>query len=301
MALGGLTFLPWLPTFLFQSAHTGTPWANPPNLADSVGVIREFSGGTSNFAQILAFVLFALVLLGLFGQAVDRRRVELDLRTLPRARGLALVLVATPLLAIVAGMVSHSAFSARYTSVVFPLFCLLAALGTSAFADRRGATAMLAVATTLGLVCSVNGALWAPRTQAGDLAAALRAQAHAGDLVVLCPDQLGPAVSRELVGGAPALRMITYPRGTGPERVDWVDYGKVIEATSVDAFAAHAVSLAGIGHDIWLVQGRGYRPYNGRCTTLLNDLTARRPAVSMVVRARPIHYYEHATLYRFSG
>jgi hypothetical protein len=227
--------------------------------------------------------------------------VELDLRTLPRARGLALVLVATPLLAIVAGMVSHSAFSARYTSVVFPLFCLLAALGTSAFADHRGATAMIAVATVLGLVCSVNGALWAPRTQAGELAGALSAQAHAGDLVIFCPDQLGPAVSRELAGHGPALRMITYPRGTGPERVDWVDYGKVIESTPVDTFAAHAVNLAGIGHDIWLVQGRGYRPYNGRCTTLMNDLAALRSPATMVVRSRPIRYYEHAALYRFSG
>jgi hypothetical protein len=98
-----------------------------------------------------------------------------------------------------------------------------------------------------------------------------------------------------------ALRMITYPRGTGPERVDWVDYAKAIDATSVGTFAAGAVQLAGLGHDIWLVQGRGYRPYNGRCTTLLNDLTRLRPAVSTVVRVRPIHYYEHGSLYRFAG
>jgi hypothetical protein len=185
--------------------------------------------------------------------------------------------------------------------VVFPVFCLLVALGISAFADRRTAAGILAVATGLGLVCSVNGALWAPRTQAGDIAAALKAQAHPGDLVLFCPDQLGPAVSRELGSSGQALRMITFPRGTGPERVDWVDYSKAVEGTSVDGFATNAVRQAGIGHDIWLVQGRGYRPYNGRCTTLLDDLTTLRPAPTMVVRSRPIHYYEHATLYRFPG
>ena len=58
---------------------------------------------------------------------------------------------------------------------------------------------------------------------------------------------------------------------------------------------------AGLGHDVWLVAGRGYRPYNGRCTTLVADLTALRPAASTVVMARPIHYFEHATLYRFGG
>ena len=300
MAAGAVLFLPWVPTFLYQAAHTGTPWADRPDFGALVTVIEEFAGGGGNWAQLLAFVLFFLALLGLFGRAVDHRRVELDLHTVPRARGLAAVLVGTPVIAIAVGMATHTAFVARYTSVVFPAFCLLVALGISALADHRTAAVVLTAATGLGLWCSLGGALWAPRTQAGELAAALTAQARAGDLVVFCPDQLGPAVSRELAGD-PAVRAITYPRGTAPDRVDWVDYGETIKATPVETFAGNVVRQAGLGHDIWLVQGRGYRPYNGRCTTLLNDLTAMRPAAAMVVRARPIRYFEHGTLYKFPG
>jgi hypothetical protein len=300
LAAGGVLFLPWLPVFRYQAAHTGTPWAKPADFGALSTVIEEFAGGTGNWPQLLAFVLFALALLGLFGRAVDHRRVELDLHTLPRARGLGIVLIGTPLLAIVAGMATHTAFVARYTSVVFPAFCLLVALGIAAFADRRTAAVVLTGVTLLGLWCSLAGAIWAPRTQAGELAAAIKAQARPGDVVVFCPDQLGPAVSRELAGG-PALDAITYPRGTPPERVDWVDYRQAIEAAPVDAFAADVVRRAGTGHDIWLVMGRGYRPYNGRCTTLVNDLTALRPAASLAVRTRPIRYFEHGALYKFAG
>ena len=32
VAVGGLAFVPWLPTFIYQSKHTGTPWALPAEL-----------------------------------------------------------------------------------------------------------------------------------------------------------------------------------------------------------------------------------------------------------------------------
>ena len=61
-----------------------------------------------------------------------------------------------------------------------------------------------------------------PRTQAVQVAADLNAQAQPGDVVVYCPDQLGPAVDRLLT--VPGVLQLTYPRMIGPARVDWVDY-----------------------------------------------------------------------------
>ena len=34
MVVAGISFIPWLPTFLYQRAHTGTPWAVPASFAD---------------------------------------------------------------------------------------------------------------------------------------------------------------------------------------------------------------------------------------------------------------------------
>ena len=47
--------------------------------------------------------------------------------------------------------------------------------------------------------------------------------------------------------------------------------------------------------------GRGYRPLNGRCTQLATLLESTRGTdrTALVVRSRPIHYFEHAALLRF--
>ena len=66
------------------------------------------------------------------------------------------------------------------------------------------------------------------RTQApAGRGGAARTRPKPGDLVVYCPDQLGPV-------GAPAraagLDEVMYPSFAGPERVDWVDYKKRLAA-----------------------------------------------------------------------
>ena len=302
VAVGGVAFLPWLPIFIFQAHHTGTPWADTPDFGALVSVVQEFAGGGDEKAQILALLLFGLVVLGLLGHAVDNHHVVLDLRTRPRARGLAAVLFLTPTIAISVGMVTHTAFVARYTSVVFPVFCLLAALGVAAFGSHRARVVVLAAAAALGLACSTGGAL-EPRTEAGLLAAGIKANAQPGDIVAFCPDQLGPSVIRLLpngpLGSVPGTIQVTYPRGTPPGRVDWVDYDTAVKRTPVSAFAAHLDQMAGPGHNVFLVLGRGYRPYNGRCTKLAGELQNIRGGSETVVANHPVKYFEHGTLLRF--
>src|SRR5205085_88091 len=54
MASGGLLFLPWLPTFLFQLAHTGTPWGVPAGFAAVLTTVSYWSGGIGATARTLA-------------------------------------------------------------------------------------------------------------------------------------------------------------------------------------------------------------------------------------------------------
>src|ERR1019366_6893494 len=92
VVVGCVSFVPWVPTFLYQAHHTGTPWAKPADFAAMVNAVTSFAGGATSQGRALALLYFALVGLGLFGAARGSFHVDLDLRTRPRGRGLALVL-----------------------------------------------------------------------------------------------------------------------------------------------------------------------------------------------------------------
>ena len=83
LAAGTCAFGPWVPTFLFQLRHTGTPWAAPADFTALVYTFTQFAGGDSDAGRALALVLAFLALLAIAGSALDRRRVVLDLRTRP--------------------------------------------------------------------------------------------------------------------------------------------------------------------------------------------------------------------------
>src|SRR5207302_6682646 len=136
----------------YQLRHTGTPWAQPATFAAMVNAVSEFAGGKSSSGRALALTFFALTGVGLFGAAVDQWRIELDLRTRPRARGLTLAGMGTLAIAITVGLITGSAFAARYAAVVFPLFLLLVTLGTIALADERMRAVVVAAAVGFGLI-----------------------------------------------------------------------------------------------------------------------------------------------------
>ncbi len=262
MVVGCLTFVPWLPTFFFQIRHTGTPWAEPANFAAMVNAVTSFAGGPTNQGRALALMYFSLAGLGLFGAASAVLHVDLDLRTRPKGRGLAIVICGTLAAAVVGGYVSTSAFQTRYASVVFVPLVLLVALGMGTLADRKVRAGVLAATVAFGLAGSVPN-IWTSRTQAGQVAAALARSARPGDVVAFCPDQLGPAVNRLVPPGR--YRMITFPRDSSPEFVNWIEYADTVKAANPMAFAARLEQMAGQGHQIWYVWAAGYQSYKSKC------------------------------------
>ena len=85
------TFIPWLPTFLDQAAHTGTPWGGVVSPVGSTAeAVKSFGGNT----HAVGWALLLMVLLAVFARAVDQRHLEVDLWTRPGIRveiGLAFV------------------------------------------------------------------------------------------------------------------------------------------------------------------------------------------------------------------
>jgi mannosyltransferase len=268
--VGCLTFLPWVPIFLFQSHHTGTPWATPANFAAMVNAVASFAGGSSSQGRALALIFFALSGLGLFGVATNRQHIDLDIRTRPLGRPVAFAVVGTLAAAIAGGFLTNSAFDARYASVVFIPLILLVSIGLLTFRDRRVRTAILAVAVVAGLASSVPN-VTTNRTQAGEVAAAIARDGKPGDIVAYCPDQLGPAVDRLVPAGR--YQQTTFPRGTGPAFVNWVDYATATKAGSPTAFAQQLESAAATsGRQIFMVWAGEYQTLGLKCEQIVQTL-----------------------------
>src|SRR5690606_12730626 len=126
---------------------------------------------------------------------------------------------------------AQAAYASRYFAVVAPLTLVLAGVGAARITGPVAFRVVLAGALLLGTVAAVRAAVGEPRTQAGEIARALEERgptaAPGGPLVLVCPDQLGPALSRELPAGTDVA---TYPRFERPELVDWVDYEERLAA-----------------------------------------------------------------------
>jgi hypothetical protein len=285
--IGLLAFVPWLPTFLYQNAHTGTPWGRAmlPTLPIAF-TIRDFAGGVQIGTDLpeawaLLFVVFTMLLLGVFGRATDEHRIEVDIRTQPESRLIALVGATGLVVSTSLAYISGSAFQTRYSAIVFPFFVLLVARGMSLFRDRRvlaGVIAAIVVFGFLGGARNVN----TQRTQAGPVAAVLRSDARPGDVVVYCPDQLGPGVTRLAPKG---LQQFTYPAFGNPRFVDWVDYAARLQKADPSAFANEALRRAS-GHTLWYVYSPLYITHPKSCLKLAEAFARERTPKQRIVSAR---------------
>ena len=367
MVAGSLLFAPWVPIFVFQTLHTGTPWTTAAGPADIVAVFGDFSG-TGPWAVVLAFLYFGLMVLGVFGrrgdvpvvpaevasgatgtagrssgtegeaaliaagldpaptrrtvrtrvrEGVDRavgfagfgpgglgasarrrepgRGVTLVLQPNVRALPVAGVLAGTLVLAVVAGAVAQAAFVARYTAAVLPLFLLLIALGVGVLGRPRLMGGTMAVLCVAGLLTGLGNNA-EPRTEAVLVARVLNVEARPGDMVVYCPDQLGPAVDRLL--RVPAVTELTFPRAIGAQRVDWVNYKATIDRANTETFAQQMIARLSPGNTLFLVWNDGYPGLGSSCGNLQSWFALLLGQGAPMVHASR-SYYENENLTRY--
>ena len=211
----------------------------------------------------------------LFGQAVARGHIDLDLRTRPpvpvrgRRRGAHPRARAWP-----SSLVTSSAFAAALRVGVLPAG--RAARGRRHHPLRRPARCGPACSPAFLALCLL-GAYWNvtyPRTQGRVAAHAINAAAAPGDLVVFCPDQLGPGV-QPLAARRRRRRRLPDAGLARPGRL-----GRLRRAQprrrSRPPSAPRCSRRAG-DHQIFLVWQADYRTFEGQCEALFNALGAARP------------------------
>jgi mannosyltransferase len=281
LALSALLFLPWLPTLRWQAAHTGTPWAVVGGLTSITEALGGWQGGRGVTAVLLGHAFVVLAVLALVAVPAGDA-VRLGVSRSPSRWALVALSLGTLVVAGLASLLTSSAVAARYASVALPAFLALVALGIAALPGARTRVTVLALCVLAGLGLSVAQA-GTPRTQAAEVAAALRSAAP-GDIVVFCPDQLGPSVSRLAPAG---LELVGYPDLRRADRVDWTDYAERNGAAYPALVAARVSARAG-GHAVYVVSSSGYQvPSDDDCRRLREALTALRGQPQEVVQRDP--------------
>jgi mannosyltransferase len=296
MLAAGVLFLPWLPTFVFQMLHTGTPWASQVHAEVLLDTVFSWAGPASAGA-LLALVLMLMAFIG-YTARPSGNGLHLQLSGRVPGRYLVAMWLVPLVLAYGTYAFGGSAYAERYTGISLPPFLLLAGLGIGLLPSRATVSGLLALISVLGLVGgrALNGD---ERTNAAEVATRIQQQARPGDVVGYCPDQLAPAVHRMLVRDkVTGITEVAFADASGPALVDWVDYAKRMEQASPTAFAHELDQLAGPDGSVYLVSADGYRTLGDDCSEVADQLSALgRDPVAQVGRRRLL---ESSTLVRFS-
>jgi mannosyltransferase len=211
-----LLYVPWIPTLLYQTAHTGAPWLDPPRLGAPVQISKALlGGGTTTVALLLAGGSGIAAVLST--RSASRERTALYTAI---TMGVATLAVAWLFSQI------SPAWTTRYLGVALgPLF-LIAALGLA----RAGKLGLVGLAIVLGIWAIPHTSNLQNKSNAADLADAANPRLRPGDLVITLQPEQHPLVNYHLRGGLQHATEIGPVQTRGV--MDWRDAEERLEAAT---------------------------------------------------------------------
>lgn len=210
-----LLFLPWVPTLLFQAAHTGAPWSSKPRL----GVFAQLATLLSGWATAAALIVGATIGLVAILRSQPDEEQDVAPPSQTRASLISLAIMFTGTLAIAWTLSQFTpAWSNRYMAAILCpiLLFLVAGLARSRWAGAIGVGAAVALA----LVSPIDNTLRV-KSDERDIAANVRNDLRPGDLVINAQPEQTPLAWYYL----PAGLKFADPMGmtSDPRMLDWVD------------------------------------------------------------------------------
>jgi mannosyltransferase len=234
LAYGGaiLLYAPWLPSALYQAAHTGAPWSKSPSLAALASVPAAILGEVAEVAVFLAAGSGVVALVGLRG-ARGRAAVAL------------LVIAALTIALAWIGSQLSPAWANRYLAAGVAPFLLVAAAGF-AHAGRLGLVGLALVA----VLWAIDGAP-SRKSNVRDVATSIAPSLRPGDLVVATQPEQVSVLDYYLPEG------LRYATLTGPVRdsgvADWRDGVERLRETSAERDLAPLIDALAPGQRLALV------------------------------------------------
>ena len=293
---GWLAFVPWLPVFLDQLAHTGTPWSPAPRPTVVAALTLEaYGGGRGSEALLVVVALSVLVAVGL-GSRVEGGRPVLGWTNLRWLQVVTTFGVGTMVVGAGVSLATDTAYQGRYgVFAVIPLV-LVCGVGLQKMTMRASVAALAALVLLSGV--SVARELSRDRTQVGQITEVVRAEGSVGDVVLFCPDQLAPVGHRLL---ADRFVTLSYPGLDDGRRVNWIDYAERNGAVDVEMIADAVVARAVGTANVWMAWMDGYETFDGQCPQLRLALASRLGQPYKAVYADADVFYDSANLSRFPG
>jgi mannosyltransferase len=212
----GVLYLPWLPTLLYQTAHTGAPWLNSPRFGAPIQISKSLlGGGTVTVAIILAGGSGLAAVIS--GKAEERERTAIYAAMA--------VGIATLGIAWVFSQVSP-AWTTRYLGVALGPIFLLASLGLA----RAGKLGLVALVIILAIWAVPRTANLKNKSNVSDLAAAVQDRLSPGDLVITLQPEQHPLVNYTLPAGLQEATELGPVKRKGV--MDWRDAQDKLEAAT---------------------------------------------------------------------
>jgi hypothetical protein len=232
-------FLPWLPNFIYQSTHTGAPWAPPPRFGAPVLISRDLMGGDR---ITVGLVLAAVIGFAPLVTKASRRTLEAKalwtLVALP---------VATLALAWLASQITP-AFVSRYFAPALAALLLLAAWG----AARSGVVGLVAVALSIVFIAHLSSYTPQYKSDMRDVGGEMTPLLHKGDLVVVGQPEQTPLAYYYLPAG---LRYATtIGPVSDPSYMNWVYALKRLRAANPTATFNRIIGSLGVGQQVLFVR-----------------------------------------------
>jgi mannosyltransferase len=212
-----LLYLPWVPTTLYQAAHTGAPWAEAPTVLSLLGTPGRMLG---KFAQVALLLVSGAGLVSLF----TRRGGRLS----PAGRAAVCLLTIAVLTVVLAWLASQAspAWASRYLAVAVGPLLLVAAAGL-ANAGRLGIAGLIVAAAL-----AAGNTPPDDKSNVRDVAEAIAPSLRSGDLVVSTQPEQVSVLAYYLPEG------LRYATLTGPVKdtgvTDWRDGPERLAATSAE-------------------------------------------------------------------
>lgn len=236
-----LLWVPWIPTFLFQVAHTAAPWSTSPRFGAPIQISRDLLGG-DRITLALGFV----AVIGLAPLVTKRYRRSREAITL-------WTLIALPIAVLVLAWIAsqvNPAWNSRYFMPILGSILLLLAWGCSR------ARMLGFVGIILALIYLHNPATFAPQNKSNmrEVSAEMAPYLHRGDLVIVGQSEQTPLAWYYLPAG---LRFANTDTGrvlADPSYMNWVDSLKKIKHTAAAPAASRLVASLHPGQQVLFVR-----------------------------------------------
>ncbi len=238
--VAAILYVPWLPTLLYQTAHTGAPWLNSPRFGAPVQISKSLLGGGTVTVAILLGAGS-----GLAAILATREKSEDDETRTALYTVLALG-VATLAIAWLFSQFSP-AWTTRYLGVALGPIFLLASFGLS----RAGNLGIAALVVVLGIWAIPHTAGLKNKSNVTDLAAAANPQLKKGDVVVTLQPEQQPLINYNLRSG------LTHATELGPVKtqgvMDWRDSQTRLEQATPTKNLEPLIDRLAVGQHVLLV------------------------------------------------